>query len=136
MVDLENLVPRMMTYNLEHPACHEAGYGEVKRIDQFEYDMGVATPKRKVVTRRVPGSLTFLARETQTGLPNAVLFANEVQAALKAKPPRLRLVQQYEDVPTAPTVKIDPSGDEPVGSQQGSGDQTLPARGSTKKGRE
>lgn len=136
MVDIENNTNRMQAFNLNHQACHDAGFGRIARITQMEFDIGSATPKPTLVVRRIPGSITFLAKETMKGLPNAVLFAPEIVRALKADPPILTVRKQYsaETAPTDTTTFIDQGAAEPVGFDKGSGDSGPAAKGPAKKG--
>ena len=98
----------MTSYNLEHPSCHEAGYGRVHSVPLLELDQRTGMDKTKYVKRRISGSLTFAAGATCVDLPNAVLRAKEVaQAILEGR--LVVMAKTPEVVPVAPAVPTAPA---------------------------
>ena len=83
-VTLQNTRKRMVSYNLEHPSCHEDGYGKIHSIELLDTDPKTGMGRAKLVKRRISGSLTFPAGGTLTDLPNSVLRAKGVTKAVKA----------------------------------------------------
>jgi hypothetical protein len=98
-VTLENRLRQMQVFNLAHDAyCRgrECACSEVTVVVTDENPRtGERAPKR--VPKKVPAALTLLAREVRDGLPDAVLRAPEVRAAIDRG--ALRVVRQAPDAP-------------------------------------
>ena len=85
-VTLENLERRMVVYNLAHPA-----HTRVRKIPQVQELKG-GKSIGVFVKKRLPSSITFLARERKSCLPDTIVQCPDIRAALAARPPRLREV--------------------------------------------
>lgn len=86
-ITLENRERRMQVFNLPH-AIYCAAAGRCQCTEQVVTTLaedartGARTPRS--VVRRIPASLTLLARAQQAGLPRAVLEVPEIQRAVAA----------------------------------------------------
>jgi len=112
-VTLESRVRRMQVFHLPHEVfCRgHCTCAEVTVVVVAENSRtGERAPKR--VAKRVPGSITILARERKAGLPGTVLEVAEVRAAISRG--YLRVIEQTPDQP-APTPSVPtPSSSSPA----------------------
>ncbi len=86
-IGLENLEPRLVVYNLAHPA-----HMRLRKVPQIQElkggkQIGVFVKKRMVT------SLTLKAKERRFGLARTVLECLDIKAAVDAHPPRLRVLE-------------------------------------------
>lgn len=88
---LQNLERRMAVYNLD------AEPHRLVRKFPVEQQLRNGTSVGRMQAKYTPDSLTLLARETRGGLPDTILKCSDIQSALNATPPRLRLVAQTPD---------------------------------------
>lgn len=87
VVTLENLEPRLVCFNLNHQPEHT-----VARVYPRVTVLSNGQSHGEFVTRALPDSVTFLAKETKT-VPASFLGCEEIEHALKPKDgskPRLR----------------------------------------------
>ena len=99
-ITLESRVRRMQVFNLPHEAfCKDAcGCSETTVVIVAENPRtGDRAPKH--VAKRVPASMTWLARERRAGLPSVLLEVPDVKAAIGRG--YLRVVEQSPDVADA-----------------------------------
>jgi len=85
-ITIENLEPRMTVYNLAHP-----DFVRTRKIPQVQELKG-GKSVGVFVKKRIPTSITFLARERKSCLPNSILRCPDIKAAIEARPARLRLL--------------------------------------------
>ena len=85
-VALQNLEPRMTVYNLAHPE-----HTRVRKIPQVQ-ELKNGRQVGVFVKKRLPTSITFLARERKFRLKPSILMCPEIKAAIEAHPPRLRIL--------------------------------------------
>lgn len=100
-VALENRLRRMQVFNLPHEivcgtrcACSEVSLYVVAENSRT----GDRAPKH--ISKRIPSALTLLSLERRADLPNAVLDAPEVAAAIGAK--TLRVLEHTPEPSPAP----------------------------------
>jgi hypothetical protein len=106
---LENRVRRMLVFHLPHDVCcrDECACLETTVVLTAE-NPRTGDRARKHVPRKVPGSMTWLALERRTGLPNTLLEVPEIRAAIARR--ELRLVEQTPD----PAPKSDAAASSPT----------------------
>src|SRR2546427_6825593 len=96
-VTLESRVRQMLVMNLPHESfCRDraCACSEITAVVVDENPRtGERAPRR--VLKRAPSSLTLLSREVRRGLPEAVLRAPDVQAAVARG--QVRIVEQMPD---------------------------------------
>jgi len=100
-ITLESRVRRMQVFNLPHEAfCKGAcACSETTVVVVAEHPRtGDRAPKH--VAKRVPPSMTWLARERRAGLPSVLLEVPDVKAAIECG--YLRVVEQMPDAAPAP----------------------------------
>ncbi|OHD18494.1 MAG: hypothetical protein A2Y38_13820 [Spirochaetes bacterium GWB1_59_5] len=78
MVALQNTIKRLVTYNLVGLAERSVS---VTTVQQVEHPR-TGVPGTKIQKQRFCGSLTFLASEIQSDLPDAILAVPEIAAAI------------------------------------------------------
>jgi len=83
-VTIENLQPKMTVYNLAHPA-----HTRVRKIPQVQ-ELKNGKSIGVFVKKRLPTSITFLARERKSCLPDTILQCPDIQAGLRSR--RLRMI--------------------------------------------
>jgi hypothetical protein len=108
-VVIENRLRRMQVFNLPHESyCHgPCACSELALVVLAENPRtGERAPKQ--VLRRIPGSLTLLSLERKSGLPNAVLDAPEVAAAIRRGAVRV-LEHTSAPTPAGPSTASAPS---------------------------
>lgn len=98
-VTLHNRSRQMQVFNLVHDAYCRGRACSCSEITTLVVEENPRTGERapRRVPKRVPAALTMLARETRSGLPNAVLQVPDVQAAIGRG--ILRVVTQTSEAP-------------------------------------
>lgn len=101
-VMLENRLRQMQVFNLPHDAYCRGGACECSQIVAVTTEQNARTGERTLrrTPKKVPPSLTLLARETRAGLRTTVLTVPDVRAAIARG--ALRVVAQHPDQPSPP----------------------------------
>ena len=83
-VTLESRVRRMQVFNLEHEAYCQGPECCCSEMAMLVSDHNPITGEKglRPITKRVPGSLTLLALDRMTGLPDAVVNVSELREAI------------------------------------------------------
>lgn len=131
-VTLESRTRRMQVFHLPHDvfcrgrcACSEV----IVVVTAENPRTGERAPRQ--LQKKVPGSLTILARERKPGLPSAVLDLAEVKAAIARG--YLRIVEQAPDDAGKATTEATPpaaSANAPSSTASAPPTESLPAAGS------
>ncbi|WP_428264544.1 hypothetical protein [Haliangium sp.] len=106
-ITLENRERRMQVFNLPHDIyCEAVEYCACAATDVTTLLEDARTGERmaRTATRRIPASITLLARESRRGLPEAVLRIPEIRRAVDRR--ALRVLTEREA--PAPTGKRTP----------------------------
>ena len=100
---LESRARRMQVFHLPHEVfCRDRCTCVEVPIVAVAENPRTGERGRKHLHRKVPGTITFLARERKPGLPNVLLELDQVKAAIGRG--YLRIVEQTPDVAVAPPV--------------------------------
>jgi hypothetical protein len=107
----------MQVFHLPHPVfCRDTCACVEMTVVIIAHHPRTGERASKRVAKRVPGSITILARERKAGLPNAILDIPEVKAALGRG--YLRVVEQSPDTPapapSSPQVAAPPPSSPPA----------------------
>jgi hypothetical protein len=95
-ITLESRVRRMQVFNLPHEAfCKDACACSDTTVVIVAEHPRTGDRARKHVAKRVPASMTWLARERRAGLPSVLLEVPDIQAAIERG--YLRVVEQTPD---------------------------------------
>ena len=83
-VTLESRVRRMQVFNLDHETYCQGPECCCSEMDLLVSDHNAVTGEKGVrpIRKRVPGSLTLLALDRLTGLPDVVVNVPEVREAI------------------------------------------------------
>ncbi len=92
VVTLENLEPRLVSFNLNHEPGHT-----VARVFPRVMNLPNGQSHGEFVTRALPDSVTFLAKEIKT-VPASYLGCEEIEHALKPKNGQKPSLRQRGDV--------------------------------------
>ncbi len=114
-VTLESRSRRMQVFHLPHEMCcrDRCACADVVVFVVAEHPRTGERARKKVV-KKVPGSITFLARERKENLPAALLELAQVKAAIGCG--YLRIVAQTPDVPSPPATSAAAAMHGPVAS--------------------
>jgi hypothetical protein len=130
---LESRARRMQVFHLPHEVfCRDrCTCVEVPTVAVAE-NPRTGERARKHLNKKVPGAITFLARERKPGLPSALLELAQVKAAIGRG--YLRIVEQAPDVAVASSAvaaPADAAGHSPAPVDSGSSAATPPASSSS-----
>jgi hypothetical protein len=107
-VTIESRVRRMQVFNLPHHLyCKDGCACSDTTVVVFAENPRTGERVRRHASRKMPGSLTLLARERRSGLPLALLEVPEVKAAIARR--SVRVIEQSPDKPATPAPAASPA---------------------------